>query len=170
MESVARQGPGVNRPGRLPEILETLALATDPMLRSEMLLDYAARLREVPPDVARRPFSSVNRIPACESDAYLWAVLAPDRTLTLHFAVESPSGVSAKALATILATALSGLPPEQVAAVTPDIVSDVFRANISMGKGVGLMSMVRAVQTVARQAVAYAATGGPLPQAFPRVQ
>ncbi len=170
MESGERQGPDPGRPGRLPEILETLALATDPMLRSELLLDYAARFREVPPDIARRPFPSVNRIPSCESEAYLWGVLRPDRTLRLYFAVESPSGVSAKALAAILDVALTGLRPEQVAAVTPDIVSDVFRANISMGKGVGLMSMVRAVQTVARQAAAYAATGGPLPETFPRVQ
>ncbi len=168
MESVKRDRADSTRPGRLPEILETLALASDPMLRSEMLLDYARRFREVPPEIARRPFSPVNRIPACESDAYLWAVLQHDRTLKLYFAVESPSGVSAKALAAILDLALSGLPPGQVSGVTPDLVSDVFRANISMGKGMGLMSMVRAVQTVARQAAAHVAAGAPLPAAFPR--
>ncbi len=155
-------------PGRLPEILDTLALADDPTMRGDMLVDLADRFREVPPDVARRPFTQTNRIPACESEAYLWGVLRPDRTFKLHFAVESPSGISAKALAVILDRALSGLDPMEVARITPDIVTDVFRANISMGKGLGLMSMVRAVQTIARQAARYLEAGGALPATFPR--
>ncbi len=144
-----------------------LALASDAMPRSEMLLDYANRFREVPPSVARRPFAKRHQIPACESEAYVWGVLQSDATLKLYFAVENPSGVSAKALATILDQALSGLPPGEVACVTPDIVSDIFRANISMGKGLGLMSMVRAVQSVARQAADYLAAPAQLPQVFP---
>jgi hypothetical protein len=38
--------------------------------------------------------------------------------------------------------------------VSPDIVERIFRQNISMGKGMGLMSMVLAVQALARQALA----------------
>jgi sulfur transfer protein SufE len=106
----------------------------------------------VPPDVAQRPFSAINRVPSCESEAYVWGVLHPDGTLKLHFAVESPSGVSAKALASILDRSLSDLPAREVARITPDIVLEIFRQDISMGKGLGLMSMVRAVQVTARQA------------------
>jgi len=67
------------------------------------------------------------------------------------FAVENPSGISAKALASILASALSGLTPEAIAQVSPDIVEQIFRQNISMGKGMGLMAMVQAVQALARR-------------------
>jgi len=155
-------------PGRLGEILDTLAFATDPAMRGDMLVDFADRFREVPPEVAQRPFPPVHRIPACESDAYLWGVLQPDRTLRLYFAVESPSGISAKALSFILDRSLSGLDPREVARITPDVVTDIFRANISMGKGLGLMSMVRAVQTVARQAARHLEAGGALPAVFPR--
>ncbi len=91
-------------------------------------------------------------MPQCESDAYAWAVKRPDGTLKLHFAVENPSGVSAKALATILDRTLSGLPASDVAQVSPDIVERIFRQNISMGKGMGLMSMVQAVQALAKAA------------------
>jgi len=167
--TVGLDDPQADRPGRLPDILDALAFASDPTLRGEALLDYSDRFREVPPDVARRPFASTNRIPSCESEAYIWGVLQPDRTLRLYFAVENPSGVSAKALATILDRGLSGLPPSAIAGVTPDLVSEIFRANISMGKGLGLMSMVHAVRTIARQAADYAAAGAPLPQTFPRV-
>jgi sulfur transfer protein SufE len=76
----------------------------------------------------------------------------PDGNLKLYFAVENPSGVSAKALATILDRTLSGLPPSEIAGVSTDIVERIFRQNISMGKGIGLMSMVQAVKALAAAA------------------
>jgi cysteine desulfuration protein SufE len=136
-------------PPSLQKILDTFAVFSDPADRADLLLSFADSFKPVPADVAVRPFDRSHQVPACESEAYVWAVKNPDGTLKLHFAVESPSGVSAKALATILDKGLSGLPPDQVAEVTPDIVEQVFRQNISMGKGMGLMSMVNAVRTLA---------------------
>jgi len=118
-----------------------------------MLLSYADQFREVPPEIATRPFDKSHQVPQCESDAYVWARKMPDGTLTLHFAVENPSGVSARALAAILQKSLSGLPPDRIAAVDPSIVERIFRQNISMGKGMGLMSMVEAVRALARRAM-----------------
>ncbi len=166
-------------PGRLGEVIETLSFAADPADRMDLLLSFADRFRDVPPGIARRPFAEINRVPACESEAFAWGVLQDDGTLTLHFAVENPSGVSAKALAAILDRGLSGLPPSEAARVSPDIVYDIFRRDISMGKGMGLMSMVRAVQVIGRQAAAAAdaaatETAGPRgagdrgPRVFPR--
>jgi len=80
-------------------------------------------------------------------------------------AVESPGGVSAKALATILDRGLSGFAPGEIARVSPDIVYEIFRRDISMGKGMGLMAMVQAVQVIARQAAAQGISG---PRLFPR--
>lgn len=140
-------------PPRLADVLEALALtAADPADRANALLAFADRFRDVPPEIARRPFPRERLVPACESEAYVWGVLRPDGTLKLHFAVENPSGVSAKALAVILDETLSGLPPAEIASITPDVVYEIFRRDISMGKGMGLMSMVAAVQTIARQA------------------
>ena len=155
-------------PGRLGEAIEALSLAADPADRADLLLSFADRFREVPPEVARRPFPEINRVPACESEAFAWGVLQDDGTLALHFAVENPSGVSAKALAVILDRGLSGLPPSEIARVSPDIVYDIFRRDISMGKGMGLMSMVRAVQVIARQAAEAASAGAVPARAFPR--
>ena len=66
--------------------------------------------------------------------------------------MENPAGISAKALAAILDRSLSGLPATDIAAIDPDIVERIFRQNISMGKGLGLMSMVQAVRALAKQA------------------
>ena len=120
--------------------------------RTNMLLSYADQFREVPKEVATRPFEKSHQVPQCESDAYAWAMQQPDGTLKLWFAVENPSGVSAKALAAILDKTLSGLTPEEIAQVDTAVVEKLFRQNISMGKGMGLMSMVEAVRSLARAA------------------
>jgi cysteine desulfuration protein SufE len=137
---------------KLTDLLKTFDEFPDPADRTDMLLSYADQFREVPPEVATRPFPEKNHIPQCESDAYVWALKQPDGSLKLHFAVENPSGISARALATILDKTLSGLPAAEIAGVNCDIVERIFRRNISMGKGMGLMAMVNAVQALARRA------------------
>jgi cysteine desulfuration protein SufE len=139
-------------PARLQDVLDVFATFDDPSDRTNLLLSYADRFKEVPPEVATRPFGRDHLVPHCESEAYVWAVKRPDGALALYFAVENPSGVSAKALAAILDRSLSGLPPSEIAQVTPDIVEAIFRQNISMGKGMGLMSMVQAVRSLANAA------------------
>ncbi len=139
-------------PAKLQDVLDLFATFDDPSDRTNLLLSYADQFREVPSEVATRPFGREHLVPHCESEAYVWAMKRPDGTLKLHFAVENPSGISAKALAAILDRSLSGLPPAQIAEVTPDIVEAVFRQNISMGKGMGLMSMVQAVRSLAKAA------------------
>ncbi len=53
----------------------------------------------------------------------------------------------------ILENSLSGAPPEQVAAVEPDIIYKIFGPELSMGKSMGLMGMVGIVQAAAKKAV-----------------
>ena len=137
---------------KLNSLLDTFDTFPDPADRTNLLLGYAEQFREVPPDVARRPFPESHHVPQCESDAYIWAIVNPDGTLKFHFAVENPAGVSARALATILDKTLSGLPAAEIATVDNSIVERIFRRNISMGKGMGLMSMVDAVKALAKKA------------------
>ena len=141
-------------PERLQALLDVFAGVTDTHERTQLLIDFARRFKEVPPEVATRPFGEEHLVKHCESEAYAWAVPNADGTLKLHFAVENPSGVSAKALAAILDKALSGLPAADIATVDPEIVEKLFRQNISMGKGMGLMSMVLTAQALAKRHLA----------------
>ena len=141
--------PGLTK---LQDVLDLFASFDDPADRTNLLLSYADQYKEVPREVATRPFSREHLVPHCESEAYVWALKQADGTLNLYFAVENPSGVSAKALSAILSRTLSGLPATEIAAITPDIVERIFRQNISMGKGLGLMSMVQAVRSLAQAA------------------
>jgi cysteine desulfuration protein SufE len=148
-------------PEKLEDLLDTFEMFSDQSERAQLLISFSDQFKPVPGNVATRPFDKSHLVPACESEAYAWAVTQPDGTLKLHFAVENPSGISARALATILDKTLSGLPPKEVARVSPEIVEKIFRQNISMGKGMGLMSMVLAVQALAKRAMGMSAEINP---------
>jgi cysteine desulfuration protein SufE len=138
-------------PQKLQETLEYFDTLEDQNDRVNVLLDFAGKFKEVPASIAVKPYGKSHLVPHCESEAYIWAIKNPDDTLKYYFAVENPSGVSAKALATILDDTLSGEKPESIALVSEEIVYKIFRQNISMGKGLGLMSMVQAVISFAKQ-------------------
>lgn len=138
---------------RLDDLHATLAMFDEPSARAELLISLSDQFEEVPPDVAVRPFSQSHRVPQCESEVYVWVRLTPERRLALHFAVENPSGISGRALSVVLKQVYDGQPPEDLLALDPGIVEAVFRQNISMGKGLGLQSIVLAAQALTRDAV-----------------
>ncbi len=133
-------------PAPLEEALATLDLLSDRSERIEALISIADRFEEVPPEVATRPFPETAKVPACESEAYVWSELREDGGLALYFAVDNPQGISAKAMAALLERTLSGLPPEEIARVPSDIVYRIFGSELSMGKSMGLMAMVGMVR------------------------
>jgi cysteine desulfuration protein SufE len=138
-------------PEKLNDTLELLETVPDRNERIQLLIDIAGRFEEVPPRLARRPFAAEHLVPACESQAYVFGEERPDGTLDFHFAVENPQGISAKAMAVILGDTLSGAPAEQVAQVPQDIVYRAFGNELSMGKSMGLMSMVGMVAAMAKR-------------------
>lgn len=137
-------------PAALRELLDDFAFV-DRNDRVQLLLEFADRFHEVPPEVAERPFPRENHVDRCESDAYVWAKDLPDGTLKYYFAVENPQGVSARAWCAILDETLSGKPLEEVAAVPEEAVFKVFGKDISMGKGQGLMGILNLTTAFAKQ-------------------
>jgi len=140
-------------PAKLGELLEALDLVDDRSQRIQLLIDIGSRFTDVPAHIATRPFGEDHRVPACESEAFVWAVSRPDGMLDFHFAVENLQGISARALAVILGDTLSGAPLDEVAAVTDDIVYRVFGRELSMGKSMGLTGIVAMVRNFARRAI-----------------
>jgi cysteine desulfuration protein SufE len=122
---------------RLRERLKNL----DRSQRIQMLIDIGEQYREVPPAVAQRPFDESRRVPACESQAFVWAVDEND-SVKYYFAVENPQGVSAKATAALIDRTCSGAPLEEIAAIPPDIVYELFGGELSVAKNMGLTNML----------------------------
>lgn len=138
----------------LPDRLERLVATLEGLDRSdriEMLIEIADQFKPVPARIAQRPYPVERRVPGCESEAYVWSEASPEGTLTYYFAVENPQGISAKALAAILAESLSGAPPDVVATMPADVVYRIFGNELSMGKSLGLMGMVNMVREESRQ-------------------
>lgn len=134
----------------IPSLLDELSTLGDREIVAEFLIETAQRFKEVPPEIAVRPFPESHRVPACESEAYIWARKNADGNPRFYFAVENPQGVSAKALAVILDEAVSDLPAHQVAGLREELVYDIFGRQISMGRGEGLKGMIRLVKALAQ--------------------
>jgi cysteine desulfuration protein SufE len=140
-------------PEKLADLLATLELVDDRNVRIQLLIDLAEGFEEVPASVAPRPFPESHRVPGCESEAFVWAEPQGDGTFRYRFAVENPQGISAKALAAILDSTLSGVPPDEVARVPADLIYRIFGPELSMGKSMGLMGMIQKMQSETRRQV-----------------
>ena len=139
---------------KLQEIIDNLKLLPERDDRIQMLISLAERFQQVPEAVAERPFPEANRVPSCESEAFVFPVRQDDGTFKFHFAVDNPQGVSAMATAAILDQAFSGAPLQEVAQLREDVIYDIFGRELSMGKSMGLMCMVGMVQKAAKKALA----------------
>jgi cysteine desulfuration protein SufE len=140
-------------PEKLTEIIEDFSFITDRNERAAYLIEVADRFKsvKVTPDIATPPYDDAHKVPACESEAYVWTLDNSDGTLDFRFDVLNPQGLSAMAMSVILGEACSGTPLEQVAAVQTSVVFDIFGKEISMGKGQGLMGIVAMIQHAAQQ-------------------
>lgn len=132
-------------PQKLNDFLNNLSLIKDHQDRINLLIDYADRFKEVPAEIAKRPFPEENKILFCESGAYVWTKLQQDGTIKLFFAVENPQGISAMALAAILDLTLSGETPENILKVPEDLVNKIFGESLSMGKNMGLTGIIQKI-------------------------
>jgi cysteine desulfuration protein SufE len=119
--------------------------------RIEALISIAEKFKAPPREVAEKPYDEAHRVPSCESEAFVWAVERADGTLDYYFAVENPQGVSARALSLILGETVSGAPLDQVANIEDSVVYDFFGEELSMGKSMGLTSLVAMVRGEARK-------------------
>lgn len=140
-------------PSKLQEALEDFSFVTTRAERQEYLIQLADRFKEVkvPAQIATQPYEESHRVPACESEAFVWALEQPDGTLHYYFDVLNPQGLSAMAMSVILGDTCTGAPLEQIASLSGEIVFDFFGKDISMGKGQGLIGIVNMVAYEARR-------------------
>lgn len=135
-----------NYPKKLNDFLDNLSIIKDQQERINILIDCADKFKEVPPEIAKRPFPEENKILFCESGAYVWTNLQQDGTVKLYFAVENPQGISAMALSSILNMTLSGETPENILKIPDNLVNKIFGESLSMGKNMGLTGILQKIR------------------------
>jgi len=133
---------------KIDSILEDLN--SNQELKADTLIEYADSFIEVPNEIASAPYPESHKIPACESEAYAFYKVNSDQTIKFYFAVTNPQGISAKAFAVILDEGFSNQNLNDIINSDPDIVKKVFGNSVSMGKGLGLNSMLGVVKTIAQ--------------------
>lgn len=91
-------------PQKLQEAIEDFSFITTRAERQEYLIQLADQFErvKVPERIATKPYDEAHRVPACESDAFVWWEENDDGTLAYHFDVLNPQGLSAMALCVIL--------------------------------------------------------------------
>lgn len=137
-------------PKSLQDQLDDLAMFTDRSERIEALIDIGRGY--VHASEAEVPRTPEARVPGCESEVYVKATPQEDGTLDLRYAVDNPQGISAMALAQILEAGLKGVPRTEIVQVPEEFVYEVFGRELSMGKSMGLMGMIRMAKAEAGRA------------------
>ena len=140
-------------PEKLAELVDDMESITDRRERADLLIEIADRFDEVkvPTSLAVKPYDERHKAPACESEAYVWAVDQPDGTLRYYFDVLNPQGLSAMAMSVIIGETVSGQPLDQVIHVSDEVVFKLFGKELSMGKGAGLMGILSLVRAEAKR-------------------
>ncbi|MFW6348039.1 MAG: SufE family protein [Cyclonatronaceae bacterium] len=137
-------------PENIQRVADYFAKISDEQKRIQTLISYSKRFKEVPETVARRPFDTEHRVPECESDVYIWTDVDHENKVHFHAAVENPQGLSAKAFAAILQKALKDAKIDDVEKLDDELVYKVFGKQLSMGKNMGLMGMIRMIKAQTR--------------------
>ena len=136
-------------PKALQELVDEIKASSDPAYVSDLLVEYGESFKEVPEQIATRPFNKDHLVPGCESEAYIWAT-SVEGMPQFYFAVENPQGISAKAMAAIIDETFSDLSTEEISKISEEVVYDIFGKELSMGKALGLMNMIRMIKSLAK--------------------
>ena len=143
-------------PSRLADVVNDF-LAAPPELRTELLLEHAERLPELPPELrgedARDRFEQVEE---CQTPFFLATEVA-DGTVALHFDCP-PQAPTTRGFAGILHTGLDGATPEEILAVPADFHHGMGLAEVI--SPLRMRGMDAILFRLKRQVAARAAIGG----------
>lgn len=139
--------PAADRP--LPEplrrIVELFQSVEDPRAKYEQLLFYGKKLPPLPPKFK----TQANKVQGCVSQVWVHAYLDADGAV--RFEADSDSSLT-KGLAALLVQGLSGLPPLDIAGMSPEFVQLLgLRQSLTPSRNNGFLNMLRLMQRKALQ-------------------
>jgi cysteine desulfuration protein SufE len=125
--------------------------SADRNTRLELLLDYARRLAPLPERYHAARDQGINRVPECQSEVFLW-VEVNDGTVQLH--ADAPrEAPTVRGFVSLLAKAMNGATPEEVAAVPNDLLEKLGLSDaLGMMRMQGLTAIVGRVKRMVREA------------------
>ena len=141
-------------PPTLAKIVQRFEQMTDTKKRYEYLLWFAKRLPPFPEE-DKRPG---NKVVGCVSQVYVTATLTNG---VIHFQGDSDAQIT-KGLVGFLIEGLNGLPPEQVAQLTPDFIERTgLNMSLTPSRANGFYNIFTTMQRIALRSVIPAAGDDP---------
>ena len=117
--------------------------------RSEMLIYWAEKFKEVPKHIATRPFDEKHKVPSCESQTYVFYQETSAGLLDFYFAVENPQGISAKAVCALMQETVSSAPFSEILELDPELIFTLFDKNrLGMARSMGLRSIIKMIKSI----------------------
>ncbi len=101
-------------------------------MRLQLLIQYARKFPELPPELAEARDAGMNRIQECQTPLFLW-VAVKDGQVTLHADVP-PDAPTVRGFMGFLMEVLNGASPEEVAELPDDLLD-----RMGIGEVLGIM-------------------------------
>ena len=135
---------------KLDQIIETFK-SVDPLMRVELLLDYARRLPPLAHRYHAQRDAGLYDVPECQTPVFLVIELGPDGVqIHVEVAEEAPT---VKGFISILVDALTGVPPQEVAHLPLDLIHRMGLDDlIRMNRAVGLTAILARIKSGAAAA------------------
>lgn len=133
-------------------------------MRLQLLLGYARRLPELPPELVPARDAGLNRVLECQSPVFLWVAL-DDGRVRIHADVpkEAPT---VRGFVAFLVDVLDGQPPEVAAGLPATLLEDMGLAEVlGVMRTNGLGGVIRRVRADVARSAAGTASDQPSPSA-----
>ncbi len=137
----------------LPQLEKTIKrfAGSDKQTRLELLLDYSRKLAPLPEKLVPLRDQGINRVPECQSPVFLY-LEKENGGLVLH--ADAPrEAPTVRGFVSLLAKAVHGATPEEVATVPADLLDQLGLSEaLGMTRMHGLTAMIGRLKRMAKEA------------------
>ena len=133
-----------NWPAALIIIINEFKECFDRLERYELLFEYANKL---PHELLTENWTEENRVKGCQSEAHVECKLDEKGGFQIHGAADANL---VQGLIAILAIGVEGLPPSQVATLSPNFVDEMdIKASLTPSRANGFLNMFEMIRNTA---------------------
>tara|TARA_B100001113_G_C21095930_1_gene616574 strand:- start:484 stop:912 length:429 start_codon:yes stop_codon:yes gene_type:complete len=128
----------------LKAIIDEFKDCFDRMERYELLFDYANKL---PHELFPEKWTEENRVKGCQSKAHVECLMDDNGGFQIHGAADANL---VQGLIAILAIGVEGLPPSEVASMSPNFVDEMdVKASLTPSRANGFLNMFEMIRKTA---------------------
>ena len=133
-----------NWPLPLKKIIAEFQDCFDRMERYELLFDYANKL---PHELQSKDWTEENRVKGCQSKAHVECMVDENGGFQIHGAADANL---VQGLIAILAIGVDGMPPSEVASLSPKFVDEMdVKASLTPSRANGFLNMFEMIRNTA---------------------